>query len=465
MTGRSVARRSAISCTLLAAALVLGGQAMAQEVNLSNLPQLVQKLRDQERKVAQEREARFRAAYAKQLKEAQDATTRRNNAEARSNALNSEWDSNEKRIAEMNELLDQHKGNLGELFGVTRQVAGDAATVLQDSMLSAEFGTPTDGTEERSVFMRRLAGAKELPSITELERLWYELMREMTYGGKVEKFQASVLKPDSTREQREVVHVGPFTATSNGEFLGYLPSERSLITLSGQLAGNFRAIARKLQDASPSAGYQEAVVDPASGALIGLYLQRPNPIQRVEQGEVVGYVIVAVGVIGVLVALFQAIYLVMARVGVSAQLRNVDQPKPNNALGRVLLAFHGDGKRVENAELAELRISEAVLREVPKLERFQSFLRLAVAAGPLLGLIGTVIGMIITFRAIVASGTSDPKIMAHGIGTAMIATVLGLGIAIPLLFINTGLSALSRSVIQILDEQSNAMLAADAERK
>jgi len=86
-------------------------------------------------------------------------------------------------------------------------------------------------------------------------------------------------------------------------------------------------------------------------------------------------------------------------------------------------------------------------------------LRLAVAAGPLLGLIGTVIGMIITFRAIVASGTSDPKIMARGIGQAMIATVLGLGIAIPLLFITTGLAALSRAVTQILDEQSQSLLA------
>jgi biopolymer transport protein ExbB len=150
------------------------------------------------------------------------------------------------------------------------------------------------------------------------------------------------------------------------------------------------------------------------------------------------------------------------RLRVSSQLRNLNDPNPNNPLGRVLLAFRGDGKdgkRVENAELAELRISEAVLREVPKLERFQSFLRLAVAAGPLLGLIGTVIGMIITFRAIVASGTSDPRMMARGIGQAMIATVLGLGIAIPLLFINSGLATLSRAVTQILDEQSQSLLA------
>jgi biopolymer transport protein ExbB len=233
-----------------------------------------------------------------------------------------------------------------------------------------------------------------------------------------------------------------------------------LTQLSGQLGSSFRAIGRGLLATEASAGYTTAVVDPASGALLGLYVERPNWLARIEQGEVVGYVIVAVGVLGVAVALVQAIYLVLTRAAVSRQLRNLNDPRPNNPLGRVLLAFRGDGRRgFESAELAELRISEAVLREIPRLERFQSFLRLAVAAGPLLGLIGTVIGMIITFKAITTSGSSDPKLMAQGIGQAMIATVLGLGIAIPLLFINSGLAAMSRGITQTLDEQSHSLLA------
>ena len=175
-----------------------------------------------------------------------------------------------------------------------------------------------------------------------------------------------------------------------------------------------------------------------------------------------GYVIIAVGVLGVLLAMFQYVYLILTRLAVTKQLRDLSSPTPNNPLGRVLIAFRGDGPRTEipeSPEIAELRLSEAVLRETPKLQRFQAFLRLAVAAGPLLGLIGTVIGMIITFHAIVASGSSDPKMMAHGIGQAMIATVLGLGIAIPLLFINSGMTALSNKVTQVLDEQSQALLA------
>jgi biopolymer transport protein ExbB len=267
-----------------------------------------------------------------------------------------------------------------------------------------------------------------------------------------------VLQRDDSKVDMDVVRVGPFTASSNGQYLGYLSSQKTLAQLNGELIGEFRAIGERLQSAAPGT-YARAVVDPASGALLGVYVERPGVIQRIEEGEVVVYVIVAVGILGVLLALFQAVYLIITRFAVSAQLKNISNPSKSNPLGRVLLAFRGDGKRLENSELAELRISEAVLREVPRLERFQSFLRLAVAAGPLLGLIGTVIGMIITFRAIVASGSSDPKLMATGIGQAMIATVMGLGIAIPLLFINAGLTALSRGVTQILDEQSQALLA------
>jgi len=178
------------------------------------------------------------------------------------------------------------------------------------------------------------------------------------------------------------------------------------------------------------------------------------------------YVILVVGALGVLAFAFQLIYLVIARMGVSAQLRSLQTPKRNNALGRVLLAFKGDANTInENSEVAELRISESVMREVPKLERFQPFLRLVVAAGPLLGLVGTVMGMIVTFQSITESGSSDPKLMANGIGQAMIATLLGLGIAVPTLFANALLNSLSRSIVQILDEQSAGMLAENIEKR
>ena len=208
------------------------------------------------------------------------------------------------------------------------------------------------------------------------------------------------------------------------------------------------------------------VIDPARGALLALVVQRPTILERIEQGEFVGYVIIFVGVIGAILAAFQFLFLLREGGAVKRQLANTDRPTPDNALGRVLASFKGDAAKVEeNAEVVELRISEAVLREVPKLERYQSFLALAVAAGPLLGLVGTVIGMIITFQAITESGSGDPKLMAKGIGQAMIATVLGLGIAVPLLFVNAALRARSRAIVQILDEQSTGLLAERLEKQ
>jgi biopolymer transport protein ExbB len=450
-------------------------QPAGPRINLGDLQRAVQRLRDQERQLAQEREQRFRAELQRMERMAQEQTTRRNNAEQRSNQLDRRWNENEQTIADRTGQLREREGNLGELFGVTRQVAGDAATVLQASVLTAQYGVPTEG-EERAEFMRRIAAARALPSILELERVWYEMHREMTDAAKVVKFRAAVASLDdastpdvdeskATPVEMDVVRVGPFTVSSNGQYLGYLPSLRSLTELPGGLIAELQEIGRDLQAAAPGSGYQRAVVDPARGALLARYVERPGWLARIEEGEAVGYLIIFVGVLGVLLALVQAAYLVMTRLAVSAQLKKLDNPSKSNPLGRVLLAFRGDGKRVESAELAELRVSEAVLREIPRLERFQSFLRLAVAAGPLLGLIGTVIGMIITFRAIVASGTSDPRLMAQGIGQAMIATVLGLGIAIPLLFINAGLASLSRTVTQILDEQSQALLAESAQRR
>jgi len=421
-----------------------------------SLMPLIQKNREAERKIAQDREARFAADLKKQQELLQQALQRRNAAEARSAQLDKQFSANEQRIAEVNELLTQQTGNLGELFGVTRQVAGDAAAVLAASLLTTQFAG-TD-TEERSDFLLRLSGAKELPSLPELTRLWQELLREMVNSGTVTQYKTPVIQADQSRVEMDVVRTGPFTAQSNGLFLGYLPSEKTLTVLEANLSAGYQAVGRAQQNAVGQTGYTRAIVDPARGSIIGLYLDRPTIIDRIQHGESVNYLIIAVGVLGVVLAAIQIVHLVITRIKVKAQLRDMGRPQNNNPLGRVLIAAR-EGKATTSAEVMELQISEAVLRELPALERFQGFLRLGVAAGPLLGLIGTVIGMIITFKVIVASGSSDPKLMAIGIGAAMMATVLGLGIAIPLLFINSLLAKLSSTIIQTLDEESQALLA------
>lgn len=446
------------------AAAEAAARAAARAEVFSELAAQVRQLRVKEAAIAARRVRAARQKLEEQLQRLHQAIARRNAAKARTHALEQQWEENEARIAKLHDLLAQHKGNLGALFGVIRKVAADAAGVLKESLLTTQF-EPEPGQAERSEFLLRLAQAQSLPSIKELQRLWFELLREIVGTGKVVRYQTNVLQLDKgkatgTAVPTEVVRIGPFTVVNGGEYLGYLSSVKSLTELKGVLPGRFQETAYQLTHAAPGSGYTSAVVDPASGALLGLYLARPSWLERIQLGEAVGYVIIAVGIIGVFLALIQYVFLLRTRRAVSVQRRNPSQPAPDNPLGRLLLTFHGDEKQPANAEVAEVRVSEALRNEVPALERFQSFLRLAVAAGPLLGLIGTVTGMIITFHAIVASGGgSDPTLMAQGIGQAMIATVLGLGIAIPLLFINAGLTALSGNIIGTLDEFSQSLLA------
>ncbi|HUE37896.1 MAG TPA: MotA/TolQ/ExbB proton channel family protein [Candidatus Binatia bacterium] len=424
---------------------------------LDELLEQTRTAREQERKENADRERQFQANRDQQAALLAQAEAQRKAAEAQSQQLSAQYDAFDKEINNLDTLLKERAGNLGELFGVTRQVAGDTATVLSQSMISAQF-------PDREEFLRGLAGSKELPGSPQLERLWFEMQREMTESGRVARIHTKVVEAGGTTQQADVVRVGPFIAMSGGRFLMYLPGQKTLAVLSRQPPSQLTRAAAELQDAK--SGYVRAPVDPSRGVLLGLYVERPNVWERIQRGQFVGYVIITVGVIGALAAIYQFFYLLAVRRGVKRQLANIEQPSTHNPLGRVLAAFKGDASRIEeDAEVAELRISEAVLREVPRLERFQAFLRLAVAAGPLLGLIGTVIGMIITFQSITESGSSDPKLMAAGIGQAMIATVLGLGIAIPLLFINTGLAAMSRQIVQILDEQSTGLLAESIERK
>jgi len=451
-----VSARRLVALAALAVVLVapLGAHAAT---TLEELFEQTRSARAKEAAANAERVKQFRAERDQQAKRMAEALAARNAAEARSQQLSAQYDANEKAITELTALLEQRQGNLGELFGVTRQVAGDAANVLSQSMISVEH-------PDRVEFLRTLAGAKALPSFGELERLWVEMLREMTETGRVARFTTKVVQPEGEAVETEVVRIGPFVAMAGGRFLSYRPSVNAFAVLPRQPPGEFTDAVDEIVGAE--SGTVEAVVDPGRGALLSLYVERPTLVERIQAGEFVGYVILLVGFVGAALAAYQFVYLLNTRRAVTRQLQSLETPSAANPLGRVLLAFKGDPARIdEEAEVAELRISEAVLREVPRLERFQAFLRLAVAAGPLLGLIGTVIGMIITFQSITESGSSDPKLMAQGIGQAMIATVLGLGIAIPLLFVNAGLSAMSRQVVQVLDEQSTGLLAEGIEKR
>ncbi len=451
---------------IIGASLLFSGMAMAQGdaaapaaaptavVQGKTLDQLLESIRTADLRddaVDKQRLARFMASRDQQAKLLKEAEDEKAVLDKRAAELAKQFETNDKQITELTQTRDAKAGNLGELFGVLRQSAGDFATVARNSMLSVEL-------KGRVEEIDRLAQSKTMPPMEDLQRFWYDMQQEMTEGGKVKRFKATVVNSKGEKAEASVLRVGPFVAFSDGKFLDH-PAGTDLFVMPGdQPPSSFRKVARNFADETE--GYHEMVVDPTRGVLLSLYAQRPSFIDRIELGGWVGYVILLVGIIGALLATYQFIFLVKTDKAVDHQLANLGQLSTENPLGRVLLAFKGQRMPTgDDAEVLELRISEAVLRELPPIQRIQSFLKLAVAAGPLLGLVGTVIGMIETFQVITESGSGDPKLMAAGIGHAMIATVLGLSIAIPLLFINSALSSRSKRITQILDEQSTGLLA------
>jgi biopolymer transport protein ExbB len=444
---------------LLTAALAAGLVAPAPASAAKSLEELLEQTRNaraEQQQADTRREKEFLASRDRQAAMLAEAVRAREAAEAKSKAASELFDANEKKLAEREDLMNQRLGSLGELFGVVRQVSGDTSTVMYNSLISAQF-------PKRDEFFAELAKSRSLPSTGELERLWFELQREMTESGRVVSFRTRLVESDGTSVEADVTRVGAFVASSGGRYLNYMPTLGSVSVLARQPSSDLVELAANVERAK--SGFTTAAIDPSRGALLTMIVQRPSIMERIEHGEAVGYLIIVVGLIGLLAAIYQTLYLFGVRFAVRRQLGAIDKPVADNPLGRVLASVRTSPTSIEeDAEVVELRVSEAVLREVPRLERFQSFLRLAVAAGPLLGLIGTVIGMIITFQSITESGSSDPRLMANGIGQAMIATVLGLGIAVPLLFLNAGLASMSRAIVQILDEQSTGLLAESLER-
>ena len=342
--------------------------------------------------------------------------------------------------------------SLGELFGTVRQVANESRSVLGSSMISAEL-------PERGTFLGEVAERKQQPTIEEIRQVWLSLQQEMTESAKVKQFTQSVITAQGMVEQKQVTRVGPFSSFSEGKFLRYLPETGNLVELGRQPVDRLRQIAIEFESAERDV-FQPVVVDPTRGAIMALLVQSPDLKERIQQGGWIGYLILILGIIGLLIALQRFISLTVAGNKVAKQQTQAT-PDTKNPLGRILSVYK-EGL-VNDLETLTLKIDEAILREIPKIERGLITLAILAAIAPMLGLLGTVSGMIETFQSITLFGTGDPKLMSGGISQALVTTELGLAVAIPLLLIHSLLSGKSNRLVQILDEESASLIARNAE--
>ncbi len=395
-----------------------------------------------------ERERRFANARDDQKRLLAEAKAKEARAEALSQALEKEYQEKETRIAELEEALEQRMGNLGELFGVTRQIAGDTRGNVEASITTAQFG------RERIEFLEELGKTKELPSITKLERLWQELVREMVEQGKVVQFPARVYTPSGI-ETRDVIRAGVFTVISGDEYLLWDPLQGQLQQLSRQPPARFVDTIKDYMNAKEGelAGL---AVDPSRGSLLAVLIETRKLTERIPEGGAVGYTIIVLGVIAALLAIYKMVVLFIIGRKVEAQ-KKTKRPDRSNPLGRVL-AVAEDNPDVDREQL-ELMLDEAVLRETSKLESLIWLVRIVSVVAPLMGLLGTVTGMIKTFQSITLFGAGDPRMMAGGISEALVTTMLGLVTAIPLVLLHAALANNAKKIVDTLDEQSAGLIA------
>ena len=436
-----------------------GSSAFAQEAqSLDQLLDFVKTGQIAESKENRSREAKFIKEKANQAAALKNAEAERTRQERLSTQLEKTFEDNDLLIADKQKQLQERLGTLTELFGHLTSASGDLASNVEVSLASAQYPGREVFLKE---FISKMTNSDSLPSIEEIERVWFELLREIRETGVVARFSTEVASPAGERAEREVIRVGAFNMVdTNGNYLSF--NNGSLSELPRQPSGPYTGWAADLASA-PSGGLQSIGIDPTGptgGSFLSAIIDTPTLEERWHQGGYVGYAITAVGIFAFILAIYRMLVLGLVSSKVSSQLKS-DKANVNNPLGRVL-KIHEDNPSMDT-ETLELKLSEGVLKETPKLESGLTLLKIIAAVAPLMGLLGTVTGMIITFQAITIFGAGDPKAMAGGISGALITTVLGLLVAIPTVLLHTVVNGRAQRVIHILDEQTTGMIAEHTE--
>lgn len=415
--------------------------------NLDELLETVKQNRQQEAQLNKQREQTFIQQKSRQQALLAEAKKKFEASQKGNNPLKKQTTDNAERIKQAQQTLLKKKQELGDIYSIYTAMAGDFSAALKDSMVTAQ---KPDRTEKLDALLQ----TERLASMQDLEQLWLLVQEEMTESGKITRYEGPVVTRDGHVENRPILRVGTFTAFSDGDFLRYIPETGELLELSRQPSSRYVRDADAFL-ASPGQ-VLPVVVDPTGGSLMGLMTYVPTLQERVEQGGIIGYIIIGMGLLGLLMTLWRVLYLAVIHLAMRRQRARLDQPSNKNPLGRVLLS--AAGFKAED-DTIQYKLDEAVLAEIPRLERSHNLIKLLAAISPLLGLLGTVTGMIVTFQAISLFGSGDPKLMAGGISQALVTTVLGLVVAIPLLFGHSLVSSLSGNMVQRLDEQSAGIMA------
>ena len=440
--------------------MVIGSPAGYAQGSLSELLNAVENDRVAESEEYQQRLEEFEQNTARQTEILEITEGRITEQESVQVQLSDQFEANEVVIADKREILRNRRGDLNELFGTLQGVAGDFLSNFQDSLISAQY---PGRTGELEVIIERAGSSIEQLNISEMERFWYFMHQEVTESGRVVTYSGEVALPSGETSNRSVTRIGSFNAISDGEYLSYQGEVGHLQVLPRQPASDVLSAANALT--ASTSGFTRAGIDPTGGVggqVMANLVNFPSASEQVEANAgVIGFIIIGVGIVGIILGFFRLLMLTLVSVKVRSQLKS-DRASNNNPLGRVLMVAESNPNA--DTETLELKLGEAILKETPSLESLLTLIKMIATIAPLGGLLGTVTGMIQVFQQITVYGAGDPTIMAGGISQALMTTVLGIVVAIPTIFMHTVVKSRSDNIIHILEEQATGMIAQKAER-
>ncbi|MEW8625599.1 MAG: MotA/TolQ/ExbB proton channel family protein [Candidatus Thiodiazotropha sp.] len=422
--------------------------ALAAEDPLQSLLEEVRKSRQAQQTRDQAREKRFLEQHQQRKSELEAIKQQLQAEQQRQQQLLEQFETQRGELEKLKLTHQQSTGSFGELFGVVRQVASESLNLFKNDLTSSR-------QQQDLAILEEVASSRSLPSLERLQDLWEIFLQRIIQSGQIWQASLPVILTSGEEQQEQVTAVGLFNALSDGRYLRYLPETARFVELSRQPAPRYQLLAKQAEQSA--GGLQKLAIDPSRGAILSLLVASPTLLERIQQGGYIGYFILFLGALGSLVIIERLVSLFMIGRRVKRQLKQ-DEPKQDNPLGR-LLAIDREQQAISGDALQK-HFDEAILRELPKLRRGLRLLTIFAAVAPLLGLLGTVTGMIETFQSITLFGTGDPKLMSGGISQALVTTELGLAVAIPMVLLHSYLAGRSNRIIRLLDQQSAAMVAA-----
>jgi len=402
---------------------------------------------------ARARMAKDRTALDKAIKalEAKNARLQSSVSE-----LTTEVRSLEEEEAALTARLAQTDAVVRELVGQIRVAAKDTAALWRENLQSA-LG------KQDLAFLQAIAEQARFPGMGDIRRMAAALAHYIQRTGEVALSRGPITDRAGLETEADILSLGCFTAAYRLEdeigFLTYSEAGRKLFALSRLPQTGIRK-----QIAAYMDGRAEAVpIDISRGAGLRQLTHELSLWEQIPKGGPIVWPILAILAVGVLIVLERVVFLLRKNCKAEKLMRRVaalvdEQRWPEcqeaclelggKPVARVLAAglecCHLPREEMENV------LQEAILREVPPLERFLSTLGMLAAIAPLLGLLGTVTGMIDTFHVITRFGTGDPRMMSGGISEALVTTMLGLSVAIPIMLAHTLLNrAVDRRIGQM----------------